>query len=205
MATVSVNFNTATDNLDAVIATVEHIFQMSETLAPTSAPAATNAGAVALSPEPAAATPNFDAAGLPWDARIHAASQALTSKGIWRAKVGIDPQVKLAVENELRAANPNTVQPAPAPAVAAPAPAVALPVIPNMPALPVMAPVETSYQKLARFIAEQVEKGSINNDWVAQALAAYQVPGGQLPNAAAMADADVANILAGFKAALGVA
>ena len=199
MATVSVNFNTNTDTLESVLLLVENMFSVASTL---EVPAASNAGELnkehlqqALAAEPLQ-TPNFDAAGLPWDGRIHAASKAVTGKGIWRAKVGLDPQVKLAVENELRAANPNTVAPAPV----APAP-VAMPSLPNLPAMPV---AESNFQKLGKMLAQQVDSGRLTNEWVQQCLAAYQVPGGLLPNVAGMGDEYAGQILAGISQALGL-
>ena len=217
MAQFSVIFNPATDNLEEVLQSVENLFGIFGALVP-DAETATTAAAQAAQPV-VNNTPNFDSTGLPWDARIHSTPAAQTTKGVWRAKRGADPQLVLQVEAELRAANPATVA-APAvaaPAVAAPAvaaPAVAAPVAPAMPTMPAMpqapAPVAPSaYANLVKLIGDNLHSaenpnGRLNNDWVQQALAAYQVPGGLLQNAATMAEADVANIVAGITQALGL-
>jgi len=47
----------------------------------------------------------LDSQGLPWDARIHAASKTTLKKtGEWKRKRGIDPTYAMEVEAELRAA-----------------------------------------------------------------------------------------------------
>lgn len=48
------------------------------------------------------ATPATDAAGLPWDERIHASSKALNADGTWRRKRGVDETTVARVEAELR-------------------------------------------------------------------------------------------------------
>ena len=215
MSQFSVIFNPATDNLEEVLQSVENLFGIFGALVP-DAETATTAAAQAAQPV-VNNTPNFDSTGLPWDARIHSTPAAQTTKGVWRAKRGADPQLVLQVEAELRAANPATVA-APAvaaPAVAAPAvaaPAVAVPAV-AVPAVAVPAvavPVAPSaYTNLVKLIGDNLHSaenpnGRLNNDWVQQALAAYQVPGGLLQNAATMAEADVANIVAGITQALGL-
>lgn len=47
--------------------------------------------------------PSFDATGLAWDERIHAASKTATQDGKWRKRKGVEPAVFAAVEAELRA------------------------------------------------------------------------------------------------------
>lgn len=44
-----------------------------------------------------------DNTGLPWDERIHASTKALTAKGEWKKRRGVDPATVAAVEAELRA------------------------------------------------------------------------------------------------------
>ena len=63
-------------------------------------------------PEPVA----LDVNGLPWDARIHAASRGQVSGGTWRYKKGVDKDLVPQVEAELRATMtvpvPTTLAPA---------------------------------------------------------------------------------------------
>lgn len=47
--------------------------------------------------------PNVDKNGLPWDSRIHSSNKALTEKGVWRARRGVDTALVSQVEIELRA------------------------------------------------------------------------------------------------------
>lgn len=66
-------------------------------------------------PAPAGQTQELDAAGLPWDARIHSESRARIADNTWRRKRGVDQTVVDSVTAELRAAYPApTGQPAPA-------------------------------------------------------------------------------------------
>jgi hypothetical protein len=44
----------------------------------------------------------YDSAGMPWDARIHAKNKGKKQDGTWRNGVGVDPEVKKAVELELK-------------------------------------------------------------------------------------------------------
>lgn len=77
----------------------------------------------AAAPTPqAAATPTpgateLDKNGLPWDARIHSESKARNADQTWRAKRNLAPEVKAAVEQELRQLMSH---PAPPPAPPAP-------------------------------------------------------------------------------------
>lgn len=83
----------------------------------------------------------LDAAGLPWDARIHASSKAKTVDGYWRARRGVDESLVSQVEAELKgksaivetapSAVPQVVTPPP------PAPTVHV----EMPSQPVSAPI----------------------------------------------------------------
>lgn len=91
-----------------------------------------------------------DAAGLPWDGRIHATAKegggTKTADGIWRKKRGVnDPAFIAKVEAELRAAVNAGPAPIPAP-VAAPAQA---PVIPPPPAVLAPAVGESTFAAVA--------------------------------------------------------
>lgn len=78
--------------------------------APPNVPAAAAPTAPVPPANPAAV--ERDAAGLPWDGRIHGSTKTKNADGTWRQKRGLDPQVKIAVEAELRAAAAATVPPA---------------------------------------------------------------------------------------------
>lgn len=91
------------------------------TLAPAAAPASPS------SPTTSGGSVELDAAGLPWDARIHAKAEKgpggtkNKSDGKWRAKRGVSADEVAKVTAELRAQYPEPAA-APAPAAAAPAP-----------------------------------------------------------------------------------
>ncbi|HRQ13039.1 MAG TPA: hypothetical protein PK205_07020 [Promineifilum sp.] len=124
---------------------------------PTTVPAAISGQPVVASEpmEPVnTAAPAFDSSGLPWDARIHAATKATTADGKWRRRRGVADEFVTAVEAELRAnagagvpGNPasaltltppaHIVPPAP---VAMPQMPVAPPVPPAVPAMPMAPP-----------------------------------------------------------------
>lgn len=70
-------------------------------IAPPPAAIVPPAPAIAIA-SPPAPTGEVDSAGLPWDARIHAASKSKIGDGTWRMKKGVDEATKLAVVAELR-------------------------------------------------------------------------------------------------------
>lgn len=74
--------------------------------------------------------PAFDSAGVPWDARIHAATKATIADGTWRTRRGVDKAVVEAVTVELLGQQ----QPEP---VATPMPTVETQPMPLMPVMPV--------------------------------------------------------------------
>ena len=104
-------------------------------------------------PAPVAPTgPELDAAGMPYDPRIHSGTKAKIADGTWRKKRGVDDAVVAQVEQQLRnalaapAAAPvapvaPAAPPAPAPVVPAPAPAPVVPAPAPAPAPVAAAPV----------------------------------------------------------------
>ena len=106
-----------------------------------------------------ATAPELDASGLPWDARIHAASKARVSNGTWRRKRNVSDVEAAPVEAELRAKltapiptgialGAPAVIPAPVDPVAMPVPVMQpvptmqpVPVMPQPAPMPVMQPV----------------------------------------------------------------
>ncbi len=51
---------------------------------------------------PNANAPQFDAANMPWDERIHSKAKTMTADNHWRKRKGVDAATITAVENELR-------------------------------------------------------------------------------------------------------
>jgi len=120
-------------------------------------PPAPTPSAAVPPPPPPAAPPTLDAAGLPWDSRIHASTRALLNDGTWRAKRGVSDELVASVVAELRALMsagvsavpavsnaqpwPFAVPPAPG-QVQVPPPPVAAPIpVPEQPVSTVQAPV----------------------------------------------------------------
>lgn len=90
------------------------------------------------------AAPGVDSNGLPWDERIHSSSKALTEKGAWRKRKGVNDLTVTAVEAELRARAPN-VAAALAPHIppvttGVPLPPPVIPGAPGVPAVPMPMP-----------------------------------------------------------------
>ena len=206
MSQFSVIFNPATDNQEEVIKSVRSLFAIYSALG--LRPAATvNVDADETGDTPTTAT--HDSTGLPHDARIHSTPAVITTKGVWRAKRGVDKQLVAQVEAELRGADTPAEQPDTPPA----APTAPAPVTPGLPAMPApvapIAPVATAYAELCKVLSENQctpanPQGRLTDEWIKAALTAYLVPGGVLQNAAAMDDGAVAQMVTGIKAALGI-
>lgn len=142
-----------------------------------------------------------DAAGVPWDARIHSEKRTTTDAGLWRKRKGCPPNQVNAVMAELQAAGkilggaPQTTAPV-APVVSVPAgpgavatiisPAAIVQPPAQMPLpVPTMAPVappapvvETAYVKFVNFVAGNMYSpanptGRLSEQWVSDALKSY--------------------------------
>lgn len=117
----------------------------------------------------------LDTEGLPWDARIHAATKTKVANGSWKKKKGTDPALVTTVTAELRAvmgipapagaaaAGPLAATPYPfpvppvVPAAPVPVPPVAaVPVAPQPPAAPVAI---TTFAQLMGYISAQIAAG----------------------------------------------
>jgi len=135
-----------------------------------------------------AAAPSVDAAGLPWDERIHAKTKATNADNTWRKRRGVDEATIATVEADLRARTPVAAplapppplapvpaptelpvpaaipapEPIPAPVAAAPAPvAAAVPTAPPPSALADVAALATGPLDFAQFmghISQQMAK-----------------------------------------------
>lgn len=140
----------------------------------------------------------LDAAGFPWDERIHSSNRKKNDKGLWWAKRGVTPALKASVEAELRStmsAAPATTTPAaPAPQQTTPAPAATTPAAPpmpgaNLPPMPGAAAVDPAYTALVQFIAQNTNSaanpaGKFTDDYIKQVLTHYGVAEGSLQNLA---------------------
>lgn len=88
--------------------------------APPPQPSVTTTGPAVTAPTASPSDPvTLDAAGLPWDARIHSSGKTTVKDGTWRAKGGVGADTVAAVTAELRQLYP---APASTPAVTAPPP-----------------------------------------------------------------------------------
>jgi hypothetical protein len=125
----------------------------------------------------------LDKDGLPWDERIHSSNQKLTSAGTWWAKKGVDAAVKAKIEAELKACTTSTAVTAGPPTLNT---AGNLPPMPGSNAAP---QVDPAYAELVKIVADNMNSpanaaGRITADWLSQVLTHFQIPGGDLQNAA---------------------
>ncbi len=160
-------------------------------------PAAPTAGVPPVPPAPILPTaaiglpgaPVLDSKGLPWDGRIHGATQTKNADGSWRQKRGLnDEAMKNRVEAELRAGQAARLLVAPAAPVSAPVPPAITaqsPVASPAPVSPPTEPVagETAGQLMAR-LAPILQSNPAAAPKVAQALGMFGLTGiGQILNA----------------------
>lgn len=110
--------------------------QIAAVVAP--APNAPTAPAAQTSPAGVA----LDKRGFPWDYRIHAEGSAILKDGTWRQKRNTAPELRAAVESELRANGFPDPAGAPAPVVAT-----AAPLAPPAPPAPPVTPPLTAHQQ----------------------------------------------------------
>lgn len=134
-------------------------------------------GAAPVEPvEPPNATPPaLDAAGLPWDARIHSSSKAILADGTWRKKRGVPTEVLTAVEAELRQvlAIPAAVVPTPPAAVVPTPPAT---VVPTPPAAVVDHPVPVNFPEFLQAITRRVREGHTTLERILAIVTAQGLP-----------------------------
>ena len=112
------------------------------------APPVVLAGAATPPPPPPAAHPpgiDVDAAGMPWDGRIHSSSKAKVADGTWRQKRNLDPALLSSVTAELKQTMGLGVAPPPASAGVAPPPFAtsAVPPAPPASSIPPAPPIPT--------------------------------------------------------------
>lgn len=143
---------------------------------PASLPSAPPPAPVALAPSIPAAPSTLangvevDIDGLPWDARIHAATKTKIASHQWKRKKGVDATILAAVTAELKQT------------MAIPAPSAVLPAAPQPPAPPAppagAAPVEpiTNFAQFMAWIASLIQAGKWSHEKTAQALGALGIP-----------------------------
>jgi len=154
-------------------------------------------------PEAAASAPApaVDAAGLPWDARIHAGTKAVNADGRWKKRKGVQPLDVSKVEAELRAqlaagAPAPVAETAPAAAPAAPVPLPpgaaapvatgdAVPPVPVPPAPQAPAPVPPApaaaggltFPQLMGRVTALMREGKVTREETGEAVVAVCGPG----------------------------
>lgn len=141
----------------------------------------------------------LDAAGLPWDERIHSSGDnKLNADGTWRARRGVSPATRGQVEAQLRATlaagAPTTPAPAPTPPAATPAPAATgmSPPMPgsNMPPMPGGgAQPDPAYTALVQFIAANTKSAAnlnakFDDAYITAILQHYGIADGSLQSLA---------------------
>ncbi len=109
-------------------------FSMPPTLPAAAATFQSPAPVLPSAPEPAADPDAKDASGLKWDERIHAGNRATNGDGTWRKKRGVEPELVLQVEAELRG----------------------VPVPPSIPAVPAAPAVPSAAELAAKMMAPAV-------------------------------------------------
>lgn len=135
---------------------------------------------------PASGVP-LDVEGLPWDARIHAASKSKIANGSWKLKKGMSEQKPFvdSVKAELRntMAIPAGAPAAPAPVVQAPPaplppvtpPAPPAPPPPAAPAAPAGDPAD--FPSFMQWVSGLIHQGRWTHDHTTATLQRHQLPG----------------------------
>lgn len=97
-----------------------------------------------------------DAAGLPWDERIHSGAKSKLANGNWKLRRGVDPAQVASVEAELRGDPKPPV--APPPPVTAPATSTPAPVAPSAPPTPPAPATPKPITNAAELVAAVMDK-----------------------------------------------
>lgn len=150
----------------------------------------------------------LDKEGVPWDERIHSGSRALTEKGVWKKRKGVDDNLYRTLTAQLKAQVSGnagvaiqTEQAAQPAGVSLPGAGVQLPgAAPALPALQLQPAVDPNYTELVALVGRGINAGVINDAWVRQSLVTLGVGDGELQSLAHSPQL-VANVLQQFKAA----
>ncbi len=111
-----------------------------------------------------------DAAGLPWDARIHAGTKTKNKDQTWKKKPGVDPTTVTQVEAQLRGLQGNAAAPSAAP----PAQSSAAPAMPAASTASLSDP--QTFEQLMGRTAPAIAAGTIPPNAVQLACLAESVP-----------------------------
>lgn len=162
--------------------------------------------------------PAFDKDGLPWDARIHSKSKALTDKGVWRKQRNVPAALLESVTAELKARAGQPVAQAPAAAAPTAAP-LAPPALPNLsapplPPAPAAAPIAPrAFDLLVSFLAANTQSptnpnGRLDEAYISNGLKGWGVVGpdgnGSLQSLAHADDTRVKTVHNAFAQVLGL-
>jgi hypothetical protein len=144
--------------------------------------------------EVSTAAPEYDAAGMQWDARIHQRTKGKKKDGTWKIQKGIDPAVVMAVTQELAARRPAaaaavSLPPAPAPvaSVAPPPPSAA----PPPPAASVQPGLGITFRSLVSKIMAATKEGKLTQQQVTEIVQSAGAPSLQMLNSMAHLVPDV--------------
>jgi len=129
--------------------------------------------------------PAVDAAGLPWDSRIHSSNRQTVADGTWRKRRGVDPAVVEVVEGQLRGTPVGVVTPSAPPPPPPPVVTAAPPPPPPPPAEPAVIAMQQALPIITGALAAQ----TLTQANLVAACEALGVTGG-LAGYAAKADAD---------------
>ena len=142
---------------------------------PTPAAVAPAPTAPAITPNPAGGA-QTDASGLPWDVRIHSSPPKINdSDKLWRKKRGVDPQLVIQVEAQLRQVMGAPAAPAPIAPVAS-----VVPPAPPVPSTPQVTTAGTAYPSdFGTFITlytRAVAKGELDEASALEVVKTFGVP-----------------------------
>lgn len=147
-------------------------------------------------PAGSASNPQMDSAGFPWDERIHSSNKQIVGDGTWRARRGVTPALKAAVEAELRKTMDAIVPTAEPLSLSTPVPAgppltIAGPPMPGgkVPPMPGATVADPAYTALVQLVAKNTVStanpdGEFTDQYVKDVLIHYGVAEGSLQNLA---------------------
>jgi len=152
------------------------------------------------------ATGELDIKGMPWDARIHAATKTKTAEGSWRYRRNCDAALIASVEAAIK----GTVAAGTTVAAAGSAPPPPPPAAGSAPPPPPPAPSNVAFTNFVLFITTHLwsatnPSGKINPEWLKTTLeGTYGVANGDLQNMAHMPEAAIIAAHNGIKTAYGL-
>lgn len=138
---------------------------------PTPAAVAPAPTAPAITPNPAGGV-QTDAAGLPWDVRIHSSPPKINeSDKLWRKKRGVDPRLVILVEVQLRQVMGAPAAPTPVASVVPPAPPA-----PSTPVTTAGTAYPSDFGTFITLYTRAVAKGELNEASALEVVKTFGVP-----------------------------